>query len=53
LAKVFNAFAKYYDLLYKEKDYTVEVDYIEKIIKNSRRDAKRILNIGSGTGGMI
>lgn len=31
---VFNEYAHYYDLLYKDKDYAGEVNYIDSLIKN-------------------
>ena len=48
--KVFDGYAKYYDLLYKEKDYRAEADYIIKFIKEYMPDAKNILDLGCGTG---
>ncbi len=46
----FNLYAQYYDLLYKEKDYKTEADYVAHLIKKSCPDAKVILNLGCGTG---
>lgn len=40
--------AKYYDLLYSEKNYKEEVEFIKKITAGI--DSKRILDIGCGTG---
>ncbi|MDQ3020510.1 MAG: class I SAM-dependent methyltransferase [Bacteroidota bacterium] len=48
--KVFASYAKYYDLLYKDKDYKSEADYIEKFIKKYKPDSKKILDLGCGTG---
>ncbi|MEO8209039.1 MAG: class I SAM-dependent methyltransferase [bacterium] len=48
--KVFASYAKYYDLLYKDKDYKSEADYIEKFIKQYKPDSKKILDLGCGTG---
>ena len=47
----FNLYSKYYDLLYKNKDYNAEVNYITNCIKNYSPHAKTILEFGSGTGG--
>ena len=45
------SYSRYYDLLYKDKDYKGEVDYINAIIKKfSTRNCKSILDIGCGTG---
>jgi len=44
-------YSRYYDLLYKDKDYKEEVDYINTIIKRySTGNCKSILDIGCGTG---
>ncbi|MEO8446823.1 MAG: class I SAM-dependent methyltransferase, partial [bacterium] len=48
--KVFGAYAKYYDLLYKDKNYNKEAAYIERIIKKFNPECKSILNLGCGTG---
>lgn len=46
----FNLYAKYYDLLYRDKDYESESEYIIKLIDKFRPDSKTILDLGSGTG---
>ncbi len=48
----FKDYANYYNLLYKDKDYQTEVDYIDKIIKtNSKtKELYHILDLGCGTG---
>lgn len=44
-------YSAYYDLLYKDKDYKGEADYINEIIrKYSKKNCKTILDIGCGTG---
>jgi SAM-dependent methyltransferase len=49
---VFNRYAQYYDLFYKNKDYGSEVKYIESLMKIYTKNKKRdILDIGCGTGG--
>lgn len=50
MPKVFNAYAKYYDLLYKDKDYAAEASYIGDLIRKYRPGAKSILSLGCGTG---
>jgi SAM-dependent methyltransferase len=46
----FNDYSKYYDLLYKEKNYYDEVQYINEIIKLNCPNSKSLLDIGCGTG---
>ncbi|MDD5570112.1 MAG: class I SAM-dependent methyltransferase [Bacteroidales bacterium] len=47
----FGEYSKYYDLLYKDKDYSSEVDYIDDLInQNSSIKATDILDLGCGTG---
>ncbi|MCX8085039.1 MAG: class I SAM-dependent methyltransferase, partial [Calditerrivibrio sp.] len=43
-------YAKYYDLLYKDKDYEAEVEYVDSLIKRYNPTAKNILDLGCGTG---
>ena len=43
-------YSQYYDLLYKDKDYKAEVDYINNLIKKNIKNAKTILDMGCGTG---
>jgi SAM-dependent methyltransferase len=47
---VFNAYSRYYDLLYQDKDYIGEVAYILNLL--ARHDIKHgdLLEFGSGTG---
>ena len=47
--KSFEYLAKYYDLIYKNKDYKREVNFIEDIFENTYKP-KKILEIGCGTG---
>jgi SAM-dependent methyltransferase len=47
---VFNAYASYYDLLYEDKDYAAEVEYVVSHILEHTPQAKRILELGCGTG---
>ena len=48
--KIFDKYSDYYDLLYKDKDYAAEVDYVNRLIKKYLPDAKSILDMGCGTG---
>lgn len=47
---VFNAYASYYDLLYRDKDYSAEAEYVAAHIRKQTPKAKRILELGCGTG---
>ena len=47
---VFGAYARYYDLLYHDKDYGAETDYILSLITRHAPEAKSILELGCGTG---
>ena len=51
MSEVFNLYSKYYNLLYKDKDYLSEVNYVESLIKKySEIEVKSILDLGCGTG---
>jgi SAM-dependent methyltransferase len=50
MSSVFLDYSKYYDLLYKDKNYNSEVEFIIKLIKKFHPGAKTILNLGCGTG---
>jgi len=47
---VFDSYSKYYDLLYEDKDYKKEAEFIVGIINSNMPDAKTILDMGCGTG---
>lgn len=47
---VFNAYAKYYDLLYKNKEYAAEAEYVAALLKRHQKGVGRILELGCGTG---
>ncbi len=49
MTEVFEASACYYDLLYREKDYVAEADYVQRLIK-THGGGKDLLEFGSGTG---
>jgi SAM-dependent methyltransferase len=49
-SKTFDAYASYYDLLYRDKDYAGEADYIHALMIAHSEDAKQILELGCGTG---
>jgi SAM-dependent methyltransferase len=47
---VFNSYARYYDLLYKDKNYTEEAAYVHQLIRKYTPDAHSVLELGCGTG---
>ena len=47
--KIFNNYAKYYDLIYKKKNYLRETKYIHNLLKFNK-SKKNVLEIGCGTG---
>lgn len=46
----FQQYSKYYDLLYKDKNYKEESQYVIKKIKQFAPEATQILELGSGSG---
>ncbi len=46
----FSNYSKYYDLLYKDKDYCAEAEYIDKLIKEYAPEASSVLELGCGAG---
>lgn len=47
---VFGNYSRYYNLLYKDKDYAGEAEYAHNLIQKYNSGAKSILNLGCGTG---
>jgi SAM-dependent methyltransferase len=47
---VFGVYAKYYDLLYRDKDYAGEAAYVHNLIQRDFPGARSVLELGSGTG---
>ncbi len=50
MSQVFDAYARYYDLLYRDKDYAGEAEYVASHIRKQAPQVKRILELGCGTG---
>lgn len=49
---VFDKYARFYDLLYEEKDYEAEILFLKQLFdKYSRIPVQNILDLGCGTGG--
>lgn len=46
----FQAYSEYYDLLYQDKNYDAEVQYVHALIQKHTSKTGSILEIGSGTG---
>jgi SAM-dependent methyltransferase len=47
---IFDAYAAYYDLLYRDKDYTSEATYLHELIASHVPAATSVLDLGCGTG---
>ncbi len=46
----FDAYSRYYDLLYRDKDYVTEVNYIRGLLERYGITGPELLEFGSGTG---
>ncbi|NCA87963.1 MAG: class I SAM-dependent methyltransferase [Gammaproteobacteria bacterium] len=46
----FDAYGRYYDLLYQDKDYAAEVAYLDQLLRRHGVAGPEILEFGSGTG---
>jgi SAM-dependent methyltransferase len=47
---VFGDYSRYYDLLYRDKDYAGEAAYVHDLIERHRPGSVSILDLGCGTG---
>lgn len=47
---VFNAYSRYYDMLYRDKDYVAEAEYISALLQRFGVSGRSLLEFGSGTG---
>lgn len=47
---VFAGYSRYYDLLYRDKDYAGEARYVAGLIETHAPSARSVLEIGCGTG---
>jgi SAM-dependent methyltransferase len=47
---MFQAYGRYYDLLYRDKDYQAESEYIAELLTLHGTHGKELLEYGSGTG---
>jgi SAM-dependent methyltransferase len=48
--KVFSNYAQYYDLLYQDKDYKKETEYVQQLIQRFAPKTASVLELGCGTG---
>jgi SAM-dependent methyltransferase len=47
---VFGDYSRYYDLLYRDKDYAGETEYIASMMRRFLPEARRVIELGAGTG---
>lgn len=47
---LFDAYSRYYNLLYRDKDYAAEVNYLDLLLQRHGISGKDLLEFGSGTG---
>lgn len=47
---VFGSYSRYYDLLYKDKNYPAEADFVHSLLTRHAPQARSILELGCGTG---
>lgn len=46
----FAAYGRYYDLLYPEKDYAAEADYVHRLLQAHGQAVRSVVEFGCGTG---
>lgn len=46
----FQKYSAFYDLLYRDKNYDAEAEYVARAIRSAVPEARSILELGSGTG---
>jgi SAM-dependent methyltransferase len=49
-AAVFDVYARYYDLLYRQKDYPAEAAYVHSLLERHGVPGRRLVELGCGTG---
>jgi len=50
MSEPFDAYGRYYDLLYRDKDYAAEVEYVHELLRRHGVAGRELLEFGSGTG---
>ena len=48
--EAFSRYGRYYDLLYRDKDYVAEADYVASSLRRAEPEVRSILEFGAGTG---
>ncbi len=48
--KIFNEYGRYYDLLYRDKNYQGEALYVSELIRGHNPKARTVLDLGCGSG---
>lgn len=48
---VFGEYARYYDLLYRDKDYAGEAARVARLLRGAAAPVRRVIELGCGTGG--
>jgi len=48
--RAFKDYARYYDLLYRDKDYASEAEFVHQLIQKHAPGARSILELGCGSG---
>lgn len=49
-SSVFGDYARYYELLYRDKDYEGEARYVDSLLRDAAPEAQTVLELGCGTG---
>lgn len=49
-SSLFDEYGRYYDLLYSDKNYSAEVDYVDRVLRGCGVNGGELLEFGSGTG---
>jgi SAM-dependent methyltransferase len=48
--EIYNDFARFYDLIYRDKDYAAESEFVYNLIRKYTPGAQSVLELGCGTG---
>jgi SAM-dependent methyltransferase len=47
---IFDKYSRYYDLLYRDKNYDAEAAFVQQLIRKEAPEARSLLELGCGTG---